>query len=89
MSNHETLAKEYAEKVLNASNKVVEVDLTIRSISALRYTDQSPITPSDINEIILLILKIVIDDAINKKGTDNASYLGLITHIIQHLHASS
>jgi hypothetical protein len=88
MSEHETLAKEYAGKVLNASNKVVEVDLVIPNISALRYKDQSPITPRDRNEIILLMLKIVIDDVISNKSTGNASYLGLITHIIQQLQAS-
>jgi hypothetical protein len=88
MSEHETLAKEYADKVLIASNKVVEIDLVIRSISALQYQDESPITPHDKNEIILLMLKIVIDDVIINKNTDNASYLGLITHITQQLHAS-
>lgn len=88
MSEHETFAKEYANKVLNASNKVVEVDLVIRNISALRYQDQSFITPRDRNEIILLMLQIVIDDVISKKSTDNASYLGLIAHIIQQLQAS-
>lgn len=88
MSEHETLANQYADKILNASNKVVEVDLAVRSISALRYQDQSPITPQDANEIILLILKIVVDDVIESRSTDNASYLGLITHIIQQLKAS-
>ena len=88
MSEHETLAREYATKVLNASNRVVEIDLVIRNISALRYQDQSPITLCDRNEIILLMLKTVIDDVISKKGTDNASYLGLIAHIIQQLQAS-
>jgi hypothetical protein len=88
MSEHETLAKEYADKVLNASNKVVEVDLVIRRISAIRYEDQSSIAPHDRNEIILHLLKIVIDDGISKKSADNASYLGLIAHITQQLQAS-
>jgi hypothetical protein len=88
MSEHETLAKEYAGKVLSASNKVVEVDLVIRSISALHYQDQSPITPRDKNEIILFMLKIVVEDVITNKNTDNASYLGLISHITQQLRAS-
>jgi hypothetical protein len=88
MSEHETLAKEYADKVLNAGNKIVEVELVIRRISALRYEDQSSITPRDRNEIILHMLKIVIDDGISKKSADNASYLGLIAHITQLLQAS-
>jgi hypothetical protein len=88
MSEHENLAKEYANKVLSASNKVVEIDLVIRSISALHYQDESPITSRDKNEIILLMLKIFIDDVITNKNTDNASYLGLISHITLQLRAS-
>jgi hypothetical protein len=34
------------------------------------------------------MLKIVIDDVISNKTTDNASHLGLIDHIIQHIRAS-
>jgi hypothetical protein len=88
MSEHEALAKEYADKVLNSGNKVVEVDLVVRNISALWYKDQSSITLRDRNEIILYMLKVVIDDVISKESTDNASNLGLIAHITQQLQAS-
>lgn len=89
MTSYEDIGKKYAERILRSVNAHVEADHVFRELSTVRYKEeQSPITLRTRNELVLYMLKSVIDDVISKKSADNARYLDLIAHIVQQLQES-
>lgn len=84
MSTNEQLAKEYTIKILQAHNNKAQIDLVVRDVTNLVYTStKARISTYDQNEILLLILKLIIDDTLTMKSADNANYLDLIAYISQ------
>jgi len=86
MPTFEQLARDYANRITSAHDHKTQANLVFREIKGLVYKSTgSALSAYDRKELLLLVLKEIINTCIVTKSADNSEYLELIAYIAQLL----
>lgn len=86
MTSIEDFSKQYARKIINAPNSKAQAIAVMGDINGIVYkSNDKPLVTSDRRELLLRILKEIIEEGLVTKSFDNTSYLDLVAYLIQQL----